>query len=158
MMRAAEGTRRDQRAAVEQAHHGMHLGGFDCLLESHRGQNRRQPLGEHRLARSRRPDHQDVVTAGRRDLERALGLLLAFDLAEIDVVDVRVAERSGEIDRNRLQRTQALEEFESFAQTLDSEHCGALANNRGLGRILARQYHPGRTSRIARAARSAALP
>ncbi len=100
-----------------------------------------KPLREHRLARSGRPDHQDVVTAGRRDLERALGLLLSFDLAEIDVVNVGVAERSGEIDRNRLERTQALEEFESLAQTLDSEHRGALADDGSLGGILAREHH-----------------
>ena len=81
------------------------------------------------------------MTAGRRDLERALGLLLSFDLAEIDVVNVCRAERRGEIDRDRLQRTQALEEFESLAQALDSEHRRALADDRGLGGILARQHH-----------------
>jgi hypothetical protein len=117
------------------------LGGLDRLLEGHRRQNRGQPLGEHRLARAGRPDHQDVVTAGCRDLERALGLLLSFDLAEIDVVNVGVAERRGEINRNRLERTQALEEFESLAQALDSEHRRALSYHGSLRGIFAREHH-----------------
>jgi hypothetical protein len=30
----------------------LNLGGFDCLLEGHRRQDSRQPLGQHRLART----------------------------------------------------------------------------------------------------------
>ena len=40
-----------------------------------------------------------------------------------------------------MQRTQALEELESLAQALDAEHRRALADDGGLGRILARQHH-----------------
>ena len=87
------------------------------------------------------------MTAGRRDFERALGLLLSFDLAEIDIVNVRIAERRGEIDRNRLQRAQSLEELERLAQALDPEHRRALADDGSLRRILARQYHPGELRR-----------
>ena len=84
------------------------------------------------------------MTAGRRDFERALGLLLSFDLAEIDVVNVCRAEcrrvRSAGAD---CERTQPLEELERLAQTLDPEHRGALADDRRLGGILAREHHAG---------------
>ena len=48
---------------------------------SQRRQDRRQSLRQHRFARARRADHQQVVAAGRRDLQRALGALLALDVA-----------------------------------------------------------------------------
>ena len=46
------------------------------------GQARRQ----HRLAGARRADEQQVVTAGRGDLERPLGGLLALDLGKLGIV------------------------------------------------------------------------
>ena len=47
------------------------------------GQDARQPPGEHRLARARRADHQQVVAAGRGYLERALGVLLPADVGQV---------------------------------------------------------------------------
>ena len=38
---------------------------------------------QHRLAGAGRPDHQQIVAAGRRDLERPLGALLALDVGEV---------------------------------------------------------------------------
>ena len=46
-------------------------------------QDARQPPREHRLAGAGRPDHQQVVTAGRRDLERAPGERLAANVGEV---------------------------------------------------------------------------
>ena len=46
-----------------------------------RGQDGGQAAGEHRLARARRADHQDVVAAGGGDLERALGVSVAAHVA-----------------------------------------------------------------------------
>ncbi len=81
------------------------------------------------------------MPAGGSDFQRALGLLLAFDLAEIDVVMIRRAERGGKIAGRRFKRTQALEKLERLAQALDSEHRGPLADHRRLRRVLARQEH-----------------
>src|ERR1019366_7192884 len=81
------------------------------------------------------------MTAGGGDLERSLGLLLSLDLAEIDVVNIRGAELGADIGGRRLERTQALEKFESLAQALDAEHGGALADDGCLGGILAREHH-----------------
>ena len=63
---------------------GVDLRGLDHFGAVHRGQNGRQALGEHGLARARRPDKQDVVPAGGGHLERALDVLLRLDLGKID--------------------------------------------------------------------------
>src|SRR5437764_9765596 len=57
---------------------------FEKLRGRERRQNGGQACGKHRFAGARRPDHEQVVSAGRRDLERALGALLAFDVLELD--------------------------------------------------------------------------
>ena len=46
------------------------------------------PAGEHRLAAAWRADHEDVVAAGRRDLERTLHVLLAAHVGEVGRVAV----------------------------------------------------------------------
>src|SRR5438874_1782710 len=65
---------------TEQAPDLSHL---ERLVQLERRQNARQAPGEHRLAGAGRPAHQDVVPAGRGDLERTPCLLLAVDLAEV---------------------------------------------------------------------------
>ena len=49
-----------------------------------RRQDPGQPPREHRLAGAGRADHEQVVAARRRDLERALGVRLAADVGEVD--------------------------------------------------------------------------
>ena len=46
-------------------------------------QDPRQTGREQRFARARRAAHQQIMPARRRDLERALGDLLSFDLGEV---------------------------------------------------------------------------
>ena len=48
-----------------------------------RRQDRGKARGEHRLAGARRPDHQEIVPAGGRHLEHALGALLPLDVGEV---------------------------------------------------------------------------
>ncbi len=48
-----------------------------------RRQDRRQPLRQHRFAGARRPAHQQIMAARRRDFERALGAFLALDVAQV---------------------------------------------------------------------------
>ena len=68
----------------------MNLRRDDRLLERQARQNRRQPLRQHRLSRSRRPDHQDVVTAGSSDFESALRLRLTANVREVGAVGRRI--------------------------------------------------------------------
>ena len=56
---------------------------FEQFGRRQRRQDRGQPGSEHRFAGARRSDHQQIVAAGRRDFERALGALLAFDVVEV---------------------------------------------------------------------------
>ena len=52
---------------------------------------------EHRFARAGRTDHQDVVTAGDRDFDRAFHVSLAFHVGEIDIVILMRREKFGQI-------------------------------------------------------------
>ena len=62
----------------------MELRRFERLVPRELGQDRGQPPGEHRLARAGRPHHQEVVAAGRRDLEGSAGLRLSAHLRQVD--------------------------------------------------------------------------
>ena len=61
----------------------LDLGDLERLVECRRREDAGQPPGQHGLADAGRPDHQEVVTAGRRDLEGALGVVLAADIREV---------------------------------------------------------------------------
>ena len=95
VVRRAEGALRDEALVrVEDAGDGVDLGGLERLFEAQRREDRGQALGEHRLAGAGRADHEDVVAAGGGDLERALGDVLAADVAEVGEVLERLFEQS----------------------------------------------------------------
>ena len=56
------------------------------------GRIRGKTAGEHGLAGPGRADHHDVVAARRRDQERALDVLLPFDIMKIDGILPRLVE------------------------------------------------------------------
>jgi hypothetical protein len=70
----------------------MNLGGLERFLEAERGQDSGHALGQHGLAGTGWPDHQDVVAAGASDLEHALGGLLPANIFEIDGIVLGFAE------------------------------------------------------------------
>ena len=61
----------------------MNARGFDGLFERHWRKNRGNALGQHGLAGAGRTDEEDVVASGAGYFERALGGLLAVDVAEV---------------------------------------------------------------------------
>jgi len=65
------------------AYEGVYAGHLDGLLGAKRRQDRAEPVGEHRLARARRPAEQQVVGACRREDQRLHGVVLAFDVAQV---------------------------------------------------------------------------
>src|ERR1700675_823509 len=56
------------------------------LVLRHRRQNAGQARREHRLAAAGRADHDKAVAARGGNLERALGVRLAFNVGEIGIV------------------------------------------------------------------------
>ena len=80
-MRAAERPPVGERAAFDLAGDRGDHRDFEQFGRRQRRQDRGQPRGQHRLAGARRADHQQVVAAGGGDFERALGALLALDVA-----------------------------------------------------------------------------
>jgi hypothetical protein len=59
---------------------------FERLAGLQRRKDAGKTCGEQRLARARRAAHQQIMAAGRGDLERALGDFLALDLGEVGAV------------------------------------------------------------------------
>jgi len=66
----------DARDAVD-------AGDLDRLVERRRRKDAREAAGQHRLPHPGRPDHQQVVPAGRGDLERAARVRLPADVGEV---------------------------------------------------------------------------
>ena len=83
MMWRAERSRPGQRAPGDQAGDGLDQRGLQQLRGRQRRQYPGQALGEHRFSRAGRPDVEQIVPAGRRDLQRALGVFLTFDVAQV---------------------------------------------------------------------------
>ena len=63
--------------------HGVYLGGFECLVKSHRGHNGWHTACKHSLTRARRANHNDIVTTRRGNLQSALGVRLALDIGKV---------------------------------------------------------------------------
>ena len=99
VVRGAEGPGSQERLLpVQEAGDGEDLRRFDGLREGQVGEDRHEPLGEHGLSGAGRTDHQEVVPPGGGDLQGALGLLLAADLAEIEGVVAAPPEELPDID------------------------------------------------------------
>src|SRR5437867_12661078 len=84
-MRRAKRRVPDQRVVrVDETCDRMDARDLERLLFLQRRQDSWQPACEHRLARARRSSEQQVVTAGRRQLECTPSALLAADVGEIE--------------------------------------------------------------------------
>ena len=77
MVRRPERPLRRQAVDPKVADDALHTRDLDRLAPCHRRQDRRKPPGQHRLATAGRPLEQDVVAAGRGDLEGALAEFVA---------------------------------------------------------------------------------
>ena len=109
VVRRAERPGAGQGALGDQSGDGVDHRSLEQLAGRERRQQARQPARQHRLARARRSDEQQVVAAGRGDLERAFGALLTLDVAQ-------VRPRLGVQHRPRLGRAQHLDAAEVVDQ------------------------------------------
>ena len=83
VVRLAERSLRYQPLASEHPRHAVNFGHFQRLVRLKGREYGRNALGEHGLAASWRADEQQVVCACRRDFNGPLGVLLPFDVGEI---------------------------------------------------------------------------
>ena len=93
----------------EQPRDGVNRDDFERFFFCESRQDRGQAAREHRLPRTGRTDHEQRVGAGRRDLERALGDVLADDVGKVHDVHPGLA-------RGGLRRTGAVESTEMQLQ------------------------------------------
>ena len=83
VMRRAERASIGKFAAGDMSGDGMDHRHFEQFARRQRRQDRRQARRQHRLASAGRPAHQQIVTAGRGDLQRTFGAFLSLDVAQI---------------------------------------------------------------------------
>jgi hypothetical protein len=97
VVRRTEGPVDQQPAAgAERAGNGVDGRDLERLVEAERRQDAGQAPRQHGLAGARRADEQQVMAAGRGDLERAPGRGLAADVGEVEpVVSGRRGGRGG---------------------------------------------------------------
>ena len=86
MMRRAKRPPVGQLAAGERAGDRMDHRDFEQLARRQRRQDRGQARRQHGFAGAGRAAHQEIVAAGRGDFQRALGALLALDVAQVGQV------------------------------------------------------------------------
>ena len=85
MVGVAEVAPAGELAFAEVARQRAHHRGFQRLVGLERRQDAGQAGRQHRLARAGRADHQEIVAAGRGQLEHPLGAFLALDLGKIGI-------------------------------------------------------------------------
>ena len=84
VVRRPEGTLDHEGQVLRQeAAHGVDVCGLERLVVGHLGQDAREAFREHALAGAGRADQQDVVAAGRGDLQGAARLPLPDDFGEV---------------------------------------------------------------------------
>jgi len=87
MVRRPERPRSQQpRRIFKNAGHTVNPRRLDGLVKRHGRQNRRNPFGQHRLPRARRPEKKNVVAARARNFQRAFRGLLPVNVPQIHAV------------------------------------------------------------------------
>src|SRR5207247_9662930 len=80
---SSERTFAEEAPPGEQLRHRMQLRCFERLLSGQVREDGREAPRQHGLAGPGRTDHQEVVTARSRDLQRASRLILTADLRQV---------------------------------------------------------------------------
>ena len=123
---------------------------FQRLVDRHGRQQAGEAVCQHRLARARRPDHEQAVATGRGDLQRALGTGLPLHVGQVGVGVGRAAglglhaRPAAAVGRQRLRRLGAgrQELRDHVEQVPRAVHLGA-RHQGGLACTVAGQHEPG---------------
>src|SRR5439155_2817073 len=138
VMRRAKRPPRDKRFfAVEKSGNAVDLGGLDRFIKRHRRNNCWDPLRQHRLPRTRRANHENVVPAGDCHFNCAFDVALPFHVCKIDVVTLVGRKKSGEIAARWKKRKFAAEKLECLAQIMHAVDVD-LVHHRGFERVCCR--------------------
>ena len=81
---------------IESADQRLDRGGFERFLFRHLRQYSGKACGQHGFSGAGRTDHENAVPAACRDFERAPGVNLALDFAEIRIEDFACSGNCGE--------------------------------------------------------------
>jgi len=84
MMRRPKRPSRGQRAVADFAGDRSDHRDFQQLRRRKHRQDRRQLRRQHRIPGAGRTDHQQMMPAGRRDLQRASGAFPALDVTRVE--------------------------------------------------------------------------
>src|SRR5437016_8964584 len=88
--------------AIEQAGDAVDLGGLNRFIHRERRDYGRDTFGQHRFARSRWADHQDIMSTGDSYFDCAFDMALAFHIAEIDVITLVLSAKLADRKSTRL--------------------------------------------------------
>src|ERR1035441_4426404 len=140
VMRGSEWPLRHQPCCgIENSGDGMNLGCLESFFKSERSENRRQALGEHGLAGAGRPDHENVVAAGRSYFQGTLRGFLTTHIFKVDGEMLQLSEQVFSADTKRLALNDAdhrrVEQFKNIKQGTDRVDIDALDHGRfgGIG-------------------------
>src|SRR5271170_2588163 len=98
-MRSAKWTQPNQSSTrIEHPRDAVNLRGLERLFKRERWKDGRHPLRQHRLPRSRRPNHQNVVSARASHFESALRRLLPANIFEVHMKLLRLGQQLIGID------------------------------------------------------------
>ena len=141
-MRRAEGAPGDESAAAVEARDRVHARDRDRLVVAERRQEGGQPPRDHRLAGAGRAVHEQVVAAGRDDLQRGDERVVAAHVAQVGVLAGVLGTRIGLRDGRGF--AVAAGDLDRFLQRRDAEHLER-GDERGLACSRHRQQEPAET-------------
>ena len=78
---------------VHLSRHRVNFRCLQCLLYGHRGDDRRHPLRQHRLARAGWPDHNGIMLARCSDHQCPLYRLLTLHIRKVQVVMLQILQK-----------------------------------------------------------------
>ncbi len=132
VVRRAEGRPRDQRPLGRQEPGDrVDAGHLELVARLQRRQDRREAAAEHRLPGSRRACQQQVVTSGRRELERAARPFLAAHVRQVGRIRLDPLRRR--VDRRRPELAAEVRDRLGEVPDRDGLDAAELGLGRGLG-------------------------
>src|SRR6185369_7670581 len=135
VMRRPERSRRHKGLfGVEQSSDAVNLGRLDRFIERKRWDDCWDAFRQHRFSRTRRADHEDIVTAGDGYLDGTLDVSLTFYIAEIDIIILVGSEEFAQISARGQERDFAAQKGERLPQILHTVYVD-LVDHRGFERV-----------------------